>query len=196
MASFTFDDGTGSQTLQSSWPAPANRFRDWIPIPTYIGERAIALGDRRRYQYILATSQAASGRLPGIAIRDEHILRAFKLWAEAGGTFTVTTGDAEANIYADCQLASDRDGNPIDLDIQFDPVRGVYTVGFTIEHVGSPQEVLRAVYLSQSSLVLSATAGSYNISGSDAYLLTGAMILNATGGSYTITGADASLTIA
>ena len=193
MASFTFNDGTGSQTLQSSWPAPANRFNDWTPVPVYIGQRAIGLGDRVRYQYVLATSQAASGRLDGIAIADEAILRAFKLWAEGGGTFTVTTGDSESNTYADCQLASDRDGNPIDLEIIKDNKRRTYSVAFTIEHVGSPQLVLRAVYGPRTALTFDLEAGASTISGNDAEF--GIPLASGDDSAFTVTGNDAGWSI-
>jgi len=193
-ASFTFDDGTGSQVLQCRWPTIAAKFRDWTPVPKYIGERGVALGDRRRYQYIHATSQAASGRLPGIPVSDEQILRAFILWAEGGGTFTVTTNDAEANVYADCQLASDRDGQPIDLDVQLDGVWNEFTVGFVIEHVGDPQQGLRCVYLAIPTTVQSATALSYAWTFTDVDLVVHE--LNVDDLTYTWTFEDVELTIA
>jgi hypothetical protein len=194
MASFTFDDGTGSQTLSSGWPTPANRFRDITPAPVHIGQRAIALGDRRRYQYILATSQAVSGVLPGVALADEAILRAFKLHAEAGGLFTMTTGDSESNIYSDCQLASDRDGNPIDLDIRPDPKRRCFDVGFVVEHVGSPQETLRVVYLAYAGLLVEPDALAYAWTMYDPDLLVYSLEVDAT--TYAWTFADCDLTVA
>jgi hypothetical protein len=193
MAAFTFDDGTGSQTLSCSYQAPANRFRDWTPVPKYIGERAIALGDGRRYQYQHRTSQAASGRLPGIPVSAESTMRAFILWAEGGGLFTCTTHDAESNEYADCQLASDRDGEPIDLEISFDPVQMEYTLGFTIEHVGDPQEVLRAVYFAQPGTVMLGAAAAFTIAGMDAQFAT--PLMDGDDAAFTITGIAATFTV-
>jgi hypothetical protein len=194
VAGFAFDDGTGSQTLSCSYVAPANRFRDWTPVPKYIGQRAIALGDRRRYQYVLATSQAASFRLPGIPVSNEAVMRDFILHAEAGGLFTITTDDAETNTYADCQLASDRDGEPIDIDIAFDPELMEYTLGLTAEHVGTPQEELRAVYLATAAVVEEPTAASYAWTMYDADLLVYSLEVDAT--TYAWTFADCDLTVA
>jgi hypothetical protein len=195
MASFSFDDGTGTQTLSCGWPSPANRLQNWIPQPKYVGGRAVAVGDRRRYQYVLGTSQAASGELTGIAVADEAILRAFKLWAEGGGLFTVTTNDAESNVYADCQLASDPDSDElIDLAISLDRKRGVFTVGFVIEHVGSPQQVLRMASLSSPSTVLNITAAQVQYSAQDWGFVFQSLDIDA--GAVEYTAADWDLAIA
>lgn len=193
MASFTFDDGSGTQILITSYPAPANRFKDWTPIPFYDGERARALGDRRRYQFVVATAQRARGVLPGIAAGDEHIMRAFQLWAEGGGTFTVTTDDAESNTYSDVQLASDRDGNLIDLDIIYDPIWGEYSIGFEIESVASPQQHLRAVYLNTPTTVLTISAASYTWTFADPLLQHSQLDLTPL--AYSWTFADVELTV-
>lgn len=213
MASFTFDDGSGDQILRCGYPAPANRFRDWTPDPAYIGERAVAL-DRKRYQYVLATAERASLMLPGIALADEQILRAWLKHAKAGGTFTVTTDDAESNTYDDCQLASDDHGNPLDPEVRLNPLLMTYEVSCVIEHVGSPQRALRCVYFARPSTTMAATAGSFTLAGTDVnsagnlltaddgtFTLTGAAantvanLLVADDGAFTLTGAAADLTV-
>src|SRR5688572_30818192 len=105
MASITFDDGSGDDTISSAWVAPANRFGNWIPKPLKIGERSTAVGDGLRYQWSHRTDYGASFELAGIARSNEAKLQAFKLWADAGGTFTVTTADSETNTYDECALA-------------------------------------------------------------------------------------------
>lgn len=106
MASISFDDGSGSQTISSSYPAPANRFRGWRPNPQGIGERATRLADGGMVRYKHRTDYGAHLELHGIARSEDAKLQAFKEWADDGGAFTVTTADSESNTYTTCKLKS------------------------------------------------------------------------------------------
>jgi hypothetical protein len=141
VASIAFDDGSGSQTINSAWPAPANRFGNWIPIPTKIGERSTAVGDGARYQWDHRTDYGASFEFAGIARSEEGKLQDFKLWADAGGTFTVTTADSESNTYTDCGLAPGAL-----VEIQFDRKRGYFTLLLSVIHLAASPEQLRCLY--------------------------------------------------
>ena len=141
MASLAFDDGSGSQTVSSSWPAPANRFSNWIPRPVKIGERATAWGDGKRYQWSGRTDYGASFELPGIARSSEAVLQAFKLWADAGGAFMVTTADSESNAYATCGMAP---GAMVEL--VFDRRRGVFTLVLDVINIAASPVPMRALY--------------------------------------------------
>lgn len=107
MATITFNDGSGSQTIDSAWAFPANRFNNWTPKPAKIGERRHAVGDGTRYQWSHRTDYGASFQLDGIAnsSTNQDKLQDFKLWADAGGTFTVTTTDSSSNVYTTCGMA-------------------------------------------------------------------------------------------
>lgn len=141
MASVTFDDGSGDQTISSAWAAPANRFGNWIPRPVKIGERATALGDGVRYQWSHRTDYGASFELPGIARSQEAVLQAFKLWADAGGTFTVTTADTESNTYATCGMAP---GAMVEL--LWDRRTGEYTLVLDVINVAASPVAMRVLY--------------------------------------------------
>lgn len=141
MASITFDDGSGNQTINSAWPAPANRFGNWIPKPTKIGERSTAVGDGVRYQWAHRTDYGASFELPGIARSSEQVLQLFKLHADAGGLFTVTTADSETNTYTECGLAPGAL-----VEILFDRKRGFFTLVLDVIHVSATPEQLRCLY--------------------------------------------------
>lgn len=115
MASIGFTDATGSATLQPSWPAPANRFRHWVPMQRPIGEGAHGLGDGVRYQFRHRTDYGASFELPGIANTDMDLALRLQEHLLSGGTCSVSTGDANAATYTTCCLAPDGDVE-IELD--------------------------------------------------------------------------------
>lgn len=141
MASITFDDGAGNVTISSAWPAPANRFGNWIPNPQKIGERSTAVGDGRRYQWEHRIDYRASFELNGITRANEANLQAFKLWADSGGDFVVTTADSETNIYSECALAPGAD-----VVLVFDRKRGFFTLVLDVINVAASPVPLRCLY--------------------------------------------------
>lgn len=141
MASITFDDGSGNQTISSAWPAPANRFGNWIPKPLTIGERATAVGDGRRYQWSHRIDYGASFELPGIARSSEAVLQLFKLHADAGGIFTVTTADTESNVYSECAMAP---GALVEFVLDRRTLE--FTLVLDVINVAAAPEALRVLY--------------------------------------------------
>lgn len=107
MASITFNNGSGSQTISSAANAPANRFNNWKSKRNGIGERATAVGDGKRYQYTLRTDYGASFQLDYIAntTTNQTKLTDFEAWANGGGEFTVTCADPGTHTYSECCLA-------------------------------------------------------------------------------------------
>ena len=139
-ASITFDDGAGAQTIT---PSPSvSRFNRWQPTPDTIGERANAVADGRLYQWTHRTDFGASFELPHLANSGEAVLQAFLLWANAGGAFTVTTGDSESNVYTEVQVAP---GTRAELSDP-DPETIEYTLSLTVINVATTPVPLRCVY--------------------------------------------------
>ena len=143
MATITFNDGSGSQTISSAWPAPANRFNNWISKRRPIGERATAVGDGKRYQFALRTDYGASFQLDGIAdnATNQDKLTDFEAWANAGGEFTVTTADPSGtHTYSECALAPD-------VDVQFVKDRKRKCISLVLDVINvaaSPSQMLCA----------------------------------------------------
>lgn len=105
MATISFNNGSGVQTLSSIWPTPANRFRGWRPLPEGRGERATAWGDGRMYRFLGRIDYGAHVELHGIARSNDAVVQQFKRWADDGGVFTITTADSESNTYTEVALA-------------------------------------------------------------------------------------------
>lgn len=142
MASITFDDGSGDQTISSTYPAPANRFRGWRPLPQGIGERATALGDGRMYRWKHRTDYGAHLELHGIARSQDAVLQDFKEWADDGGVFTVTTGDSESNVFTSCALAP---GSFVELIPELQRMK-VFTLSMDVINVAVTPVRLRCIY--------------------------------------------------
>lgn len=107
MASIQFTDGTGAVTLQSAWPAPANRFGAWRPFAVPIGEGAHALGTGQRYQFVHRTDYGASFEIRGLVNTDVDLALRLQAHLISGGTCTVNTADAASRSYATCCIAPD-----------------------------------------------------------------------------------------
>lgn len=111
MASITFTDSTGTATLDNGLTAIAagvgSRFANWTPFQQPIGASATGLGTGRLFRFIFRTDYGASfaiRELPNTAMPTMLRLQAF---LHAGGTVTVTTGDASNRTYTNCGLAPD-----------------------------------------------------------------------------------------
>ena len=106
-----------------------------------MGERATAWGDGVRHQWSGRVDYRASFELPGILKSNEALLQAFKLWADAGGFFTVTTADSESNEYSECALAPG-----VLVEWQWDRKRGRFTLLLDVINVAVSAVPLRCVY--------------------------------------------------
>lgn len=107
MPSVSFTDGTGAATVQSSWPAPANRFASWLPWSSPIGEGAHELGTGMRHQFRFRTDYGAEFTMRGILNTDVDLVLRLQAHLMAGGTVQVTTDDSASRTYATCCLAPD-----------------------------------------------------------------------------------------
>lgn len=142
MASISFTDATGSATLvQSDDGEPTARFNSWTPDPMPIGEQANGLGDGRLWTFEFRVDYKASFEMPRIPMADEAILQRFKLHAERGGFFTLTTDDSESNEYDECQRAPGTQ-----IDIRLVPETLEYTLRMTAINMAASPVPLRCVY--------------------------------------------------
>lgn len=100
-----FTDSIGSATLASSWPTPFDRFRNWVPSSTPIGERAHSMADGRRYQFQFREDHGVRFEIAGIRNTDADIALRLMSHLIGGGLVTVNTGDASSRSYASCGIA-------------------------------------------------------------------------------------------
>lgn len=140
MASIQFTDSAGAATLQSSWPAPANRFRSWEPDSEEFGEAAHKLSDGQHHRFAFRTDYWVSLEIPGIANTDVDIaLRFMRYIRSDGATCTVNTGDASSRSYATCCL---KPGTAPELRLE-DRVMLEYVLSVTLLNVAaSPTDLL------------------------------------------------------
>jgi hypothetical protein len=103
MASISFDNGSGTQTITQG--SDENRFNRWHPLPSTAGEEARALGDGYFYQWIHRSDYAVSFEMPNVSNDQEAVVQQLLEWANSGGEFTLTTDDSESNEYTECQVA-------------------------------------------------------------------------------------------
>lgn len=106
----TFVDSIGAATLKNGKTSPADRFANWTPITTPIGDTAFRLSDQALTRFRTSTSYSASFELryiPIAAVAGVRLVEvADRLRAHLlnGGTCAVNTGDAESSSYATCGL--------------------------------------------------------------------------------------------
>jgi hypothetical protein len=116
MASITFTDGTGTATLNSGWPSPANRFRSYTPDVAPKQDVAHGLGTGRRYAWDYAADiYTATLELPGIVRTDLDIALRLKAHLLSGGLVTLTTNDASSNVYTNVGLA---EGSEVTIELE------------------------------------------------------------------------------
>lgn len=105
----TFNDGAAA-TLTNGQPSPADRFSNWVPQTTPIGDTAVLLANSALVQFKTSTRYGASFELHRIPAATTGGVRpvdiAVRLVAHllGGGTCAVNTGDVESNSYATCGL--------------------------------------------------------------------------------------------
>lgn len=92
-------DGTGAATLGNSKPAPADRFTAWNPESGAVGPRVHALADGAPYVYAFRTDYLVSFQIVGIPNDDMAKMLRLQRWLYAGGSVTLTTGDASSRTY-------------------------------------------------------------------------------------------------
>lgn len=110
MAKITFTDDVGTATLQSAQPAPANRFRNWVPITRPIGTSLPRQSDGHLYTFTTRIQYGASFELHGISGIGVgsmvEIADRLRYWLMAGGECHVYTEDYAGDQY-DCTLMPD-----------------------------------------------------------------------------------------
>lgn len=110
---FTSLDGY-SRTLQSDFPDPACRLRNFHPDPEPVGDAVHVLANEQLYRFRTSTRFACQFELPGLrmggfAAGSEFatplsIANELKLALLNGSTCSLFTEDAEGNSYATCGL--------------------------------------------------------------------------------------------
>lgn len=142
MASIQFTDGGGAVTLQSAWPAPANRFASWLPFARPIGEGAHELGTGKRHQFRHRTDYGASLEMRGLVNTDVDLALRLEAHLISGGTVTVNTTDAATRVYTTCCLAPDGE---FELSGP-DPVTLEYTVRVTLLNIDTTPAAMLCEY--------------------------------------------------
>ena len=105
MASYiAFNDGSAG-VLQSSEPAPGDRFVGWRPEPEVIGVRNHALVSRVPYVYLFGIDTTVEFSIARIKPANLDIVQRFKVHAEVGSLFDIYTGDLAARQYLNCRIA-------------------------------------------------------------------------------------------
>lgn len=107
---FTFESVT--YTLQSNYPDPASRFRNWLPDRIPIGDAAHVLSNEQLYRFRTSWRYGCHFEIPGIfmgAITESPLDIAQKLKAHLldGGTCAVFTEDALGSTYPTCGVWPD-----------------------------------------------------------------------------------------
>lgn len=113
MASITFTDGVGTATLDNGLTATAgglgSRFANWTPFQRPVGSSATALGTGQFFRFVFRTDYGASFSIRDIPNTTMATMLRLQAHLQAGGTVTVTTGDASSRIYTNCGLAPEGD---------------------------------------------------------------------------------------
>lgn len=104
-STIAFTDGIGAATLKNAKPTPADRFASWTLLTKPIGDTATRQADGVLTMFVLRTDYGASFELQKIPVRLVGGVRMVDVaarlvaWLLQGGACTVTTGDADANVY-------------------------------------------------------------------------------------------------
>jgi hypothetical protein len=124
--SIGWTDSGGATTLGNSKPAPGDRFTAWNPEGGPVGPRVHALADGAPYTYVYRTEYRVSFILVGIPNDDMGKMLRLQRWLRAGGSVTLTTGDASSRTYT-ATLAPEGD---VTIE-RSDPTHIEYTMTFT-----------------------------------------------------------------
>ncbi len=110
-ASITFTDGIGSATLTNiAAGTVGSRFWNWEPRHDPIKDEAVAQGNAAISAWVFRDDYIVDFQLPhissiesgGVAMTD--IAARLIAWLLIGGQCSVTTGDADSNVYPTCGL--------------------------------------------------------------------------------------------
>lgn len=140
-SSIAFTDNIGAAVLTNGKPFPADRFSSWTPISRPFGESAMRQSDGRLTMFKLRDDYGVTFELRGIPSTKSPALLdiADRLcyWLENGGTCSVTTGDADSNVYPTCGLLP---GANMRADLKMsDPQMLEYTLSLSLLNLsGTP----------------------------------------------------------
>jgi hypothetical protein len=139
MAEISWIDSTGAATLASSWPAPADRFRNWQPTSRDFADHATGLGSGQRYAWSYREDYGASFEIPGIANTDVDLALRLQKHLEGGGIVEVETEDESTNTYSTCGIYP---GTEVEIVLE-DRAMLEYTVRLTVlNRAASPAPML------------------------------------------------------
>lgn len=108
--SITFTDAVGAATLTNGKVFPGDRFGGWEPHTIPIGTAVARQSDGAISMFVFRTDYGASFELRAIPSRttagvsQNQIADRLVAWLLQGGTCSIATGDAEANVYPTCGL--------------------------------------------------------------------------------------------
>lgn len=103
--SISWTDATGAASLTNGKPVPGDRFSNWTPRNTPVGDAQHSLGTGARYMFAFRTDYTASLELRGIPNSNQSLVLRLIAHLEGGGSCSVATGDAAARTYGTCTLA-------------------------------------------------------------------------------------------
>jgi len=108
--SISFTDAFGAATLTNQKPFPADRFGAWEPHTVPIGTAVARQSDGAISMFIYRTDYGASFELRAIpsleiaGVSMNQIADRLVAWLLQGGTCSISTGDADSNVYPTCGL--------------------------------------------------------------------------------------------
>jgi hypothetical protein len=133
-------DSAGERTLPCV-AEDTGRFNQVKPMPSPIGEAAIAVGDGKGYRWRHRTDYMASMTFL-VAYSDEALVQEFLEWANNFGEFSIDTGDIESNTYDELQVAP---GTEVDCSPP-DPETLDFTLTFTALNIAVSPVSIRFQY--------------------------------------------------
>ena len=138
--SISWTDAIGAASLTNGKPVPGDRFSNWTPRNTPIGDAQNALGTGARFMFAFRTDYTASFELRGIPTTDQSLALRLIAHLEGGGSCSVATGDGAARTYGTCTLAP---GARPELTMS-DPVFIEYTLA--LELLNSAAAAMLCIY--------------------------------------------------
>lgn len=148
-ASIAFTDGTGAATLTNDYPAPADRFGNWVPMTRPMGDSANTLATGALVMVRYRTDYGASFELAGIPVKASSgganlvaIADRLVAWLLQGGTCAVTTNDSLGSAYPTCGLWP---GSTPSLTLS-DRRNLLYTLSLQLINLAASPVAMNAVY--------------------------------------------------
>jgi|SRR5262245_34717732 len=149
--SITFTDTIGSATLTNQKPFPGDRFGGWEIHTVPIGPAVARQSDGATSMFVFRTDYGASFELrmipsfatAGVAmnqIADRLVAHLMK-----GGTCSIATGDADANVYPTCGI---KPGSTPTLRMS-DPALIEYTLGLEVINLAASPVQMVCRYANQ-----------------------------------------------